>query len=360
MKPENFTLLVVDDNLDNLHLIALRLTKDGYKVVTSPNGKQALYVLDHQKIDLVLLDIMMDGIDGFEVLAYTRQKHSLADLPVIMTTALEDSRIIVRALRLGANDYITKPIDFPVLLARVATHLKLRELAILREEFLRVASHDLKNPLFSILVATQMVEELVPIGAPMTDQARDLLAMVVRQTAEMQRTIDDFLDFQAAEEGKLVLRRKAINLNQLALEVSDLNRGYASGKGQILTFELEEPMPEIEADQGRIVQVIQNLLGNAIKYSPRSQCKIVVRTRAGEQAVMFEVSDEGPGLTDEDLPHVFSKYSHLTNQPTGGEKSSGLGLAISRQMIELHGGEIGVRNNSGKGSTFWFSLLIKG
>lgn len=204
-----------------------------------------------------------------------------------------------------------------------------------------------------------MVEELVPVGTPMTSQASDLLSMVVRQTAEMQRIIDDFLDYQAVEEGKLVLRREIINLNHLAREVVELNMDYATRKGQILDFELEEPMPEIAADQRRIFQVIQNLLGNAIKYSPRSQCKIVVRTRAGEEAVMFEVSDQRPGLTDEDLPHVFSKYSHLTNQPTGGEKSSGLGLAISRQMIELHGGEIGVRNNSGKGSTFWFSLPIK-
>lgn len=356
MTTDNFTVLVVDDNTDNLHLISLRLKKEGYQVVGATSGRQALDIFNGQKIDLILLDIMMAGMDGYEVLEYIRQRRSVADLPVIMTTALEESPNVVRALRLGANDYVTKPIDFPVLLARVATHLKLRELSILREEFLRVASHDLKNPLFTILVATQMVGELVPVGTTMTTQASDLLLMVVRQIAEMQAIIDDFIDFQAVEEGKLVLRREKVNLNHLARDVVELNVDYASRKGQILTVELEEPMPEIEADQRRIFQVIQNILGNAIKFSPREQSKIVVRTRLGEQAVMVEVCDQGPGLSADDLPRVFSKYSSLSNKPTGGEKSTGLGLAISRQMVELHGGEIGVRNNSGRGSTFWFSL----
>jgi two-component system, sensor histidine kinase and response regulator len=358
MKPDECTLLLVDDNLDNQHFISLRLTRQGYKILTADNGYQALALLDIQKIDLVLLDIMMPGIDGFEVLRHIRQKRSLADLPVIMATALESSKDVVKALQLGANDYVTKPIDFPILLARIETHLRLRELALLREEFLRVASHDLKNPLFSILVATQLVEELVPVGQPMTDQARALLSMVARQTSEMQRIIEDFLDFQAAEEGKMVLRREAVSLNRLTHAVVELNRDYAAIKSQNLALELEEPMPEIEADQGRITQVIQNLLGNAIKFSPPGGGRILVRTRAGEQAVMFEVSDQGPGLTEEDLARVFSKYGRLSNQPTGGEKSSGLGLAIARKTVELHGGEIGVRNNSGKGATFWFSLPI--
>lgn len=358
MKPADCTLLIVDDNLDNLHFIALRLRKEGYKILTADNGFQALDCLDRQKIDLVLLDIMMPGIDGFEVLKQIRQKRSLADLPVIMATALESSRDVVRALRLGANDYLTKPIDFPILQARLETHLRLRELALLREEFLRVASHDLKNPLFSILVATQLIQELVPVGQPMTGQVGDLLSMVVRQTSEMQRIIDDFLDFQAAEEGKLVLRREAVSLNKLVREAAELNKDYAARKGQMLILELEEPLPEIEADQGRTNQIIQNLLGNAIKFSATNAGKIVVRTKAGEQVVMFEVCDSGPGLTRQDLSQVFSKYGRLSNQPTGGEKSSGLGLAIARQMVELHGGEIGVRNNSGKGATFWFTLPI--
>lgn len=358
MKPKNYTLLVVDDTIDIQQIIALRLKMDGYTVVTANDGHQAFAILNNQKIDTVLLDIMMPDIDGFEVLQFIRHKYSLSDLPVIMTTALGDRKHIVKALELGANDYITKPIDVPVLLARVATQLQLRELSLLREEFVRVASHDLKNPLFSILLSIQMVEELVPVGAQMTPQANNLLSLVVSQTAEMQRIIDEFLDFQAVEDGKLVLHSEKINLNELVQEVVALNLHYATRKGQVISLELEEPMPEVRADPRRISQVISNMLSNAIKFSPNGPSKIVLRTRAGEQAVMFEVCDQGPGLAEEDLPRVFNKYNHLSNLPTGGEKSSGLGLAISRQMIELHGGEIGVRNNSGKGSTFWFSLPI--
>ena len=358
MKSKKYTLLVVDDTIDSLQIIALRLKMDGYTVLTALDGQQALTILNTQKIDAVLLDIMMPVIDGFEVLQFIRQKYTLSDLPVIMTTALGASKDIVKALQLGANDYVTKPIDVPVMLARVATQLRLRDLSLLREEFVRVASHDLKNPLFSILLSIQMVEELVPVGAQMTPQANNLLSLVISQTAEMQRIIDEFLDFQAVEDGKLVLRPEKINLNRLVNEVAALNIEYANRKSQVISFELEEPMPEVWADHRRIFQVISNLLGNAIKYSPNGPSKIILRTRAGEQAVMFEVCDQGPGLAEEELPLVFNKYNRLSNLPTGGEKSSGLGLAISRQMIELHGGEIGVRNNSGKGSTFWFSLPI--
>lgn len=358
MKPENYTLLAVDDNLENLQLISLRLKIDGYNVLTALDGRQALEILNNQKIDTVLLDIMMPRIDGFELLGIIRRKYSLADLPVIMITALGESSSIVKALQLGANDYITKPIDMPVMLARLSTQLRLRDLARLREEFVRVASHDLKNPLFSIMVSIQMIEEMVPVGSAMTDQAANLVGIIGRQTGEMQRIIDEFLDFQAAEEGKLVLRPEKIDLNQLIRDALDLNLANATRKGQTIALELEDPMPEAQADRRRISQVISNMLSNAIKYSPTGDSKITLRTRAGEQAIMFEVSDQGPGLAEADLPFVFNKYNQLQNVPTGGEKSSGLGLAISRQMIELHGGEIGVRNNSTKGATFWFSLPI--
>jgi signal transduction histidine kinase len=356
MKPENCNLLLVDDNTDNLHLISFTLRKLRYNIFTAENGYQALELLNQQKIDLVLLDIMMPGIDGFEVLRQIRLKRSLADLPVLMSSALEGSRDVVKALQLGANDYITKPVDFSIMQARVETHLRLRKLAILREEFLRIASHDLKNPLFSILVATQLVLEMVPVGQPMTEQANGLLDMVGRQTSDMQRIIEDLLDFQAAAQDKLVLRRKLTNLNTLAREIVELNTNYATHKNQILVLDLEETIPDIEVDPQRIIQVIQNLVGNAIKFSNRQSGEIIVRTRPGDQVVLFEVCDQGPGLTGEDLAQAFRKTGPLSNQPTGGEKSSGLGLSIARQMVELHNGEIGVRNNPGNGATFWFTL----
>lgn len=357
MKTDNHSLLVVDDNEDNLHMLSLRLTRRGYTVAVANSGRKALDVIENQRFDLILLDIMMPEMDGFEVLTVIRKTHSIADFPVIMATAKDESEDVVKALKLGANDYVTKPIDFPVLLARVQTHLSVKRLSQLKDEFLRIASHDLKNPLWSIMTATQMVEEMVPPGQTMTEQSYRMLTMVTRQAQQMQHIITDFLDFQAAEDGQLMLSLGLASLNEVARQVIENNRDYATKKGTSLSLELATNMPLIQADVARISQVAQNFVGNAIKFSPKGAPPTIVRTCVEEEAVLLEISDSGPGLQEEDLKQVFSKYARLSNRPTGGEKSSGLGLAICKQMIELHGGQVGVRNNSPeRGATFWFKL----
>jgi signal transduction histidine kinase len=359
MKPEDYTLLIVDDNPDNLDMLSRRLVRLGYKVELADGGQKALEMIGTQKYDLVLLDIMMPEIDGMQVLTTIRKTQSIADLPVIMATAKNQSNDVVEALKLGANDYVTKPIDFPVLVARMQTHLTLRNLSRLKDEFLRIASHDLKNPLWSVQTAAQMVEELVPVGEVMTEQAARMLMMVAKQTQEMQRIVEDFLDFQAAEDGQLTLVLEKTNLNEIARRVVEINQDYAQRKGAELSLELETDLPYIKADGARLSQVANNFVGNAIKFSPKGSGMAVIRTRSENDLVVLEVSDAGPGLKEDDLAKAFGKYARLSNRPTGGEKSSGLGLAICKQMIEMHGGQVGVRNNPGGGATFWFSLPVK-
>ncbi len=359
MKTEESTLLLVDDNEDNLRMLSLRLNRRGYEVALATSGPKALDMLEKQKYDLVLLDIMMPDVDGFEVLERIRKEYSIADLPVIMATAKDESQDIVRALKLGANDYVTKPIDFAVLVARVQTHLTLKNLSQLKDEFLRIASHDLKNPLWSVQTAAQMIEELVPVGGTMTEQASKMFGMISRQATEMQRIISDFLDFQAIEDGQLILTLAPTDLNEIARAAVEINIDYAARKGIALELALTEAMPPLRVDPARLSQVIQNFVSNAIKFSPKGSGEVVVRTQVEPGAVLVEVADCGPGLRDEDMKRVFGKYARLSNRPTGGEKSSGLGLAICRQMVELHGGQIGVRNNPGQGATFWFALPVK-
>jgi two-component system, sensor histidine kinase and response regulator len=359
MRLENYTLLIVDDNPDNLDMLSRRLIRQGYQVEVAEGGRKALELIQNQKYDLILLDIMMPEVDGFQVLTTLRKTHTITDLPIIMATAKHQSLDIIEALKLGANDYITKPFDFPVLLARMQTHLTIRQLAQLKDEFLRIASHDLKNPLWSVQTAAQMVEELVPVGAEMTPQAAKMLALVSKQTQEMQRIVEDFLDFQSAEDGQLMLNLAPTDLNEVASRAVEINLEYAHKKGTDLQLELEPNLPQIKADKARLGQVVTNFIGNAIKFSSKGATPPMVRTCAEAEVVVLEVIDAGPGLTEEDLKKVFAKYARLSNRPTGGEKSSGLGLAICKQMIELHGGQIGVHNNADQGSTFWFRLPIK-
>jgi len=352
-------LLVVDDNKLNREMLSRRLQRKGYVVTEAENGNQALELIESRTFDLALLDIMMPGISGIEALEVVRRRHSAAELPVIMATAKSQSEDIVEALRLGANDYVTKPIDFPVLLARVQTHLNLKRLFKLKDEFLSIASHDLKNPLFVIVCQTYLIQNKVPPGTPMTEEAFDMINKISHHARTMQQIIADFLDFQSVEEGHIKLSVFPIDLGELVERVVENQRSYSAEKQITLNHHADDNLPKTTADEKRIEQVVQNLVGNAIKFTPQGG-EIHVHTRGLENAVMVEISDSGPGLTEQDLQRVFVKFGRLSNTPTGGEKSSGLGLAIAKKMVDLHGGHIGVRNNSeGPGATFWFSLPLQ-
>ena len=349
------SILVVDDNEDNRDMLSRRLKRQGYRVAVAENGYQALEMVGAEKFDLVVLDIMMPGISGLEVLKTLRQTYSVADLPVIMATAKDQSEDVVTALGMGANDYVTKPLDFPVCLARIQSQLSLKRLSGLKDEFLRIASHDLKNPLTVVLGTVKMVQRHVPPGSVMTPDSHDLLSKITKRALEIQRIIEDFLDFQALQDGHLNLVKAPTDLNEIARDACESNQEYAAGKGVTLMLELAADLPLIEADAARLTQVVRNLSSNAVKFGTKGSGAII-RTRKDDGFVRLEVSDSGPGLTEEDLKKAFRKYARLSNKPTGGEKSSGLGLAICKQMVDLHGGEIGVYNNPDKGATFWFRL----
>ncbi|MBI5961813.1 MAG: response regulator [Chloroflexi bacterium] len=350
-------LLVADDNEMNRDMLSRRLEREGYRVAVAEDGNRTLAVLQAERFDLVLLDVMMPGLNGFEVLQIIRQKQSIAELPVIMATARDESEDIIAGFKLGANDYVTKPINFPVLLARVQTQLQLKRLTEFKDQFLQIASHDLKNPLSNILMSAYVIQQVVTPGEVMTGDIYATLGLIVKQGKTMQRIITDFLDFQALQDGRLRLDLKLADLNQIARRVVEENTEYAQSKSIEVQLALEEHLPEVMGDETRLAQVIQNLVGNAIKFCP-TDATAIIRTSIQDNSVVLEVCDSGPGLSEADLAKAFTKYARLSNKPTGGEKSSGLGLSICRQMIELQAGTIGVRNNPEHGTTFWFNLPV--
>jgi signal transduction histidine kinase len=202
-----------------------------------------------------------------------------------------------------------------------------------------------------------MVQRHVPPNSTMSPEAHELLSKITKRAVEMQNIIEDFLDFQAIQDGRLSLLKSDINLNDIAHDVKDSNNEYAASKEMDLVLELNPELPVIQADSARLTQVVRNFVSNAIKFGTRGS-KVTIRTKSDRDSLTLEVSDTGQGLSEEDMKRVFSPYSKLTNKPTGGEKSSGLGLSIAKQMVDLHGGLIGVHNNPGGGATFWFSLPI--
>lgn len=349
-------ILVVDDNEPNRDILTRRLTHAGHTVDQAGGGRQALNLIGQNEYDLILLDVMMPEICGLDVLQEVRKSRTLLELPVIMVTARSESEQVVEAINLGANDYVTKPIDWPVVRARTQAQLQLRKMAQLKDQFLRIASHDLKNPLQCIMgSASILLTSMAEPGTVVTDELYTCMGMISDQARVMMKIISDFLDFQAMEAGSLKLQFDMINLNEAARFGRDRNRDYADGKDIALRLDLDSSLEATRMDRSRIFQVVDNFVSNAIKFNEKGG-EVTIRTRNLGQAALLEVLDNGPGLTEEDMEKLFVKYARLSNKPTGGEKSSGLGLAICKELIEAHGGQIGADNNPEGGAVFWIQI----
>jgi signal transduction histidine kinase len=233
------------------------------------------------------------------------------------------------------------------------------ETALLRaDEFIGFARHDLRKPVAVINdVASTLKETLQITGKPPADLA-DLLELIEKSGSYMQDIITDFLGEITLHEDNVTFDPGQINLNILVHFIMTSNQAYARRKQIKLEMNLKKDLPEIYADDSRIIQVINNLVDNAIKFGTAGSTVTVV-TRASGKEIVVEVKDNGPGLTDADLQKVFTKHARLSNKPTGGETSTGLGLVICKRIIELHHGSIGVNNNPEGGCTFWFRLPIR-
>ncbi len=349
------TILVVDDAPSNREAMALLLRDEGFQVMTAGDAAGALAALAGAHVDLVLLDVSMPKMSGLQLLDHVRRNRSPTELPIIMVTASAGSEGVVEALGRGANDYVTKPVDAQVLLARVRTQLEVGRLARLKDEFLRVASHDLKNPLTAILGAADALTADFPTGTPMNDEGRWYIGALKRRALQMRRIIGDFLDLGALQEGRLALELAPVDLRALVAQSVEDNLAYARGKAIALALAPGPTPAPVRADAPRMTQVIDNLVGNAIKFSPRGSAVEVAVVDAGP-AVRVEVRDHGPGFAEEDLGRLFVRHARIGNRPTGGESSTGVGLALCRELVELHGGRIGARNADGGGALFWFEL----
>lgn len=348
-------ILVVDDIETNRQLLGQQLLRRGYRVASAEGGAQALSMLAEQDFDLVLLDIRMPDMDGLEVLRRIRASHSMLSLPVIMVTAEDQETSIVEALKLGANDYLVKPLRLQVTMARIAAQLSVGRLATIKDEVVRFASHDLKKPLLVMLdIAETLRRERQENGASPADED-ELLGLLIQTGQNMQQVISGFLDQEALRQGDDETLSRPLDINQVVGKSLAANLDYAARKGIVLDQELASVLPRIRANEFRLCQVLDNLIGNALKFSPRDT-RTVVRTGVDGDEVWVDVRDSGPGLRDEDFPKLFVEHAKLSNKPTGGEASSGVGLAMCKQLIALDGGTIGARNNPDAGTTFWIRL----
>jgi signal transduction histidine kinase len=353
---KKFRVLLVDDDTMTRQFMYARLARQGYDVTVAEHGPAALAALDERSFDLVLLDIMMPGMSGIEVLTEIRRRYSMLNLPIIMVTANDLEETLIEALEKGANDYLLKPISLPVTLARIKAQLSLKFLSALKDEFVRFASHDLKKPLMLLRDVTDELSRCVqaPADAPKCDLA-ELTGMLVNTTDSMQGVIEGFLQASSTQIDGVHARRSLVDMNQVVMKTIQYNEHYAQRKGIRLTAALSDEPLMVFGDTFQISQVVDNLVGNAIKFSASGN-DTVVSTAVLDGHVIVEVSDTGPGIKPDEMGKLFVKGAQLSNAPTGNETSSGVGLALCKQLVELHSGEIGARNNATRGTTFWFRI----
>ncbi len=364
-------ILVVDDAPDNILLIETILEEEGYEISSADNGFSALSQIDKSPPDLLLLDVMMPGIDGYEVTKRIRQKPELPFIPILLITA-HDSASVVQGLDLGADDFIRKPVEMDELLARVRSLLRLKHsvddrnsIALQREDFVSRLAHDLRTPLVAADRMLTLMQQgaLGEISLPM----RDAFGTMVRSNKNLISMVNMLLEVYRYEAGGKFLSFAAVDLRQLITEVAEELAPLADAKGLSVNLDLTEsaesaPIAKYPGDRLELHRLLTNLIGNAIKFTDNGS--IDIRLKAANSPaftsftnqplawVIIEIQDTGAGISPTEQAKLFKRFGPGTHKKSG----TGLGLHLCRQIVEAHRGIIEAKSELGKGSLFTIRL----
>ena len=364
-------ILIVDDNPSNLDLLARLLRDAGYKVRAVTSGRRALDSARLAPPELVLLDITMPDMDGYEVCRAFRGDPELSPIPIIFISALDDPLDKVKAFTIGGADYITKPFQMEEVLARVWHQLALSQLRTdlehrnrnletamatlkrLDEEknyLMGVVAHDLRNPLTGIVLAAQLILEEDGL-----DLIHQQATRILQAGSDMVGLVSRLLDMAAIESGTLKPTPGSFDLGAVTREVIEHNRRWAATKRLDLVERLPETPLEVIADVKFLKEIMDNLIANAVKFSPPGKT-VTVCCGSESGLIHFSVEDQGPGFTEEDRKHLYARFVRLSAAPTAGERSTGLGLSIVKQMIDAMSGAVRVDSEPARGSIFHVEL----
>lgn len=352
-------ILLVDDDRINLRILRGMLKNQDYELAESSSAEEALEKYVEFKPDLVLFDVLLPGLNGFEACRELRRRHGVDSAPVIFITAKQEAESIIEGFAAGGVDYIVKPFRRDEVVARMRTHLKMRRLLVTqrnlvaqlsranaaKNRFLGMAAHDLRNPLASIRGMTEFMLDGT-VGHLSPDQL-ELLGLIHQASQGMVTLVNDLLDVATIEAGELKLEISPVVLSDLIAKSVMLNALESSRKKTQIVMDSCPVSAALLLDAAKIRQVIDNLLSNAVKYSPPGSVVRVSLQCSSGGAHIICVRDQGPGIPEGERDKLFKDFGRLSVRPTGGEKSTGLGLAICRKIVEAHGGTITAENFSG-------------
>jgi two-component system sensor histidine kinase/response regulator len=369
-------VLVVDDDEGNRDVLSQRLRKQGYLVTSAHSGPLALNLLLGEEFDVVLLDVMMPDVDGYEVLRQIKGNESLKDIPVIMISALTAMDSVVKCIELGADDYLPKPFDATLLKARVGACLEKkrgrdREVALLqqvqdslsrlqkseelRDDLTSMIIHDLRTPLTSVIAAIQTLG----VVGEMNEEQSEVVRIAMDGSSSLLERINSLLDVEKLESGAMALDISLISLRELVEAAVAEVASLADAKGLRIGKEIDANLPWVEGDEDKLQRVLVNLLGNAIKFTPTGGT-ISVQAVPSDSGSSVEicVRDTGEGIPEEAHARIFDKFSQVETRAAGRNMSTGLGLTFCKLSVEAHGGRIWVESVQGEGSAFHFAIPI--
>ncbi|MBI1241963.1 MAG: response regulator [Nostoc sp. RI_552] len=361
-------ILAVDDTKDNLILVQTILESEGYEIDLIADGMTALQQIEQSPPDLILLDVMMPGIDGYEVTRRIRNNPNLNVnyIPILLITAFHESSV-VEGLDAGADDFIRKPFDTDELLARVRSLLRLKhsldeqkKMARQREDFVSRLTHDLRTPLVAADRMLGLFQE--ETFCKISPEMKQAIAVMIRSNQNLMQMVNTLLEVYRFEAGKKTLNDEECNLPEIVEEVSSELTPLATEKNLALKIDTsqldlqKEGAGVVMGDSLELRRVFNNLIGNAIKFTDTGGIEVSIWEKSGnsqgKDCVIIEVTDTGYGIAPEDQATVFERFRPGRNKRSG----SGLGLHLSSRIVEAHGGKIALNSELGRGSVFTVTL----
>jgi two-component system sensor histidine kinase/response regulator len=363
-------ILVVEDNPVTLQGIQDLLEISGFEVVTANDGRQGLEALETQRPDLIISDIMMPGIDGYQFHAQIQKQSELLGIPFIFLTARGEKDDIRRGKALGVDDYITKPFDDEDLLVTVRAKLsrwedlrKLREeqIAEFKRNILLALSHEFRTPLSYIINYTDMFE--IEGEAIKPGEFRQFMQGIRKGALRLNRLVEDFITLVELETGEArnvyLIRRHQITDTSAWLQGVGLEyQTAAESHGLKILIDIPEGLPPLEADVVYLEDAISRLIDNAIKFSRPESEWVRLKAEVESDKLLVKVEDQGIGISTNEMESLFNIF-HQIDRATREQRGTGSGLAICKGLVDLHGGKVMVESEHGVGSVFWIELPLK-